>query len=65
MCYVFLLDSLIGFVLVGLGDAQIGSNVIPLDPTSVASEIWYGMESGKYSSKRKGNSTVYSQLYPF
>ncbi|XVF38069.1 hypothetical protein REPUB_Repub20aG0066000 [Reevesia pubescens] len=47
------------------GDAQIGSNVTPLDPTSVAGEVWYGKESGKYTSKRKGDATVYSQLYPF
>lgn len=49
----------------GSGDAQIGSNVTPLDPGSVASEVWYGKASGKYTSKQKGNSTVYSQLYPF
>ncbi|KAK8275844.1 hypothetical protein V6Z12_D10G162000 [Gossypium hirsutum] len=47
------------------GDAQIGPNVTALDPTSVASEVWYGKESGKYSSKKRGNATVYSQLYPF
>ncbi|XP_065862881.1 purple acid phosphatase 23 isoform X3 [Euphorbia lathyris] len=47
------------------GDAQIGSNVIPLDPASVASEVWYGKVSGNYTSKRNGNATVYSQLYPF
>lgn len=51
--------------LFGLGDAQIGSNVTTLDPTSVASEVWYGKESGKYTSKKTGNATVYSQLYPF
>ncbi|XP_022722886.1 purple acid phosphatase 23 isoform X3 [Durio zibethinus] len=47
------------------GDAQIGSNVTALEPASVASEVWYGKESGKYTNKRKGNATVYSQLYPF
>ncbi|GLU08740.1 hypothetical protein SLE2022_256330 [Rubroshorea leprosula] len=47
------------------GDAQIGSNVTALDPSSVASEVWYGKESGKYAHKGKGNATVYSQLYPF
>ncbi|GAV70782.1 Metallophos domain-containing protein/Metallophos_C domain-containing protein, partial [Cephalotus follicularis] len=47
------------------GDAQIGSNVTPIDPSSVASEVWYGKESGNYTSKVKGNATVYSQLYPF
>lgn len=54
-----------GFFWVGVGDAQIGSNVTPLDPGSVASEVWYGEENGKYTSKKRGNSTVYSQLYPF
>ncbi|XP_054805563.1 purple acid phosphatase 23 isoform X2 [Prosopis cineraria] len=47
------------------GDAQIGLNVTPLDPSSVGSEVWHGKESGKYSSVKKGNSLVYSQLYPF
>jgi hypothetical protein len=32
---------------------------------SVASEVWYGKESGKYTKIAKGASTVYSQLYPF
>lgn len=36
-----------------------------LDPSSIASEVWYGKESGKYTSVRRGFSTVYSQLYPF
>lgn len=47
------------------GDAQLGLNVTPLDPLTVASEVWYGKESGKYLMKKKGGSTVYSQLYPF
>lgn len=47
------------------GDAQIGVNVTELDPTSAASEVWYGKESGKYLTKRTGVSTIYSQLYPF
>lgn len=47
------------------GDAQIGKNVTPLDPSSVASEVQYGTESGKYTSKQDGMSAVYSQLYPF
>lgn len=47
------------------GNAQIGANVTALDPTTVASEVWYGEESGKYGFKQRGNSTVYSQLYPF
>lgn len=47
------------------GDAQIGKNVTPMDPSTVASEVWYGEESGKYSSVKRGAATVYSQLYPF
>lgn len=48
-----------------LGEAQIGLNVTPHDPTTVASEVWYGRESGKYTMKKTGVSVVYSQLYPF
>ncbi|KAL4190621.1 hypothetical protein AMTRI_Chr07g76620 [Amborella trichopoda] len=47
------------------GDAQIGPKVTPLDPCTVASEVHYGKESGRYSFIRKGISTVYSQIYPF
>ncbi|KAF4355355.1 hypothetical protein F8388_026625 [Cannabis sativa] len=47
------------------GDAQIGLNVTPIDPSLVASEVWYGKRSGNYSNVQKGVSTVYSQLYPF
>jgi len=39
--------------------------VTPVDPASVGSEVWYGKESGKYTSVGKGDSVVYSQLYPF
>lgn len=49
----------------GSGKAQIGSNVTPLDPSSISSDVWYGKASGKYTMKRRGNATVYSQLYPF
>lgn len=56
---------LLGSFFVGSGDAQIGLNVTPLDPSSVGSEVWYGKGSGKYTSVKKGNSLVYSQLYPF
>ena len=37
----------------------------PIDPSLVASEVWYGKKSGKYTNVQKGFSTVYSQLYPF
>lgn len=44
---------------------MVGKDVKPLDPRSVSSEVWYGKEKGKYLLKKKGNATVYSQLYPF
>lgn len=50
---------------VGAGDAQIGSDVSPLDPSAVASEVWYGEESGEYPLMAKGAALVYSQLYPY
>ena len=37
----------------------------PLDPSTVASEVWYGKRSGKYANVERGVSSVYSQLYPF
>lgn len=58
-CYLVVL---FGF---GWGDAQIGQNVTPIDSASVESEVWYGKESRKYISVRKGDSVVYSLLYPF
>ncbi|XP_042059243.1 purple acid phosphatase 23 [Salvia splendens] len=53
------------FVSWTTGDAKIGVNVTPLDPTTVGSEVWYGKESGKYTSKKSGISLIYNQLYPF
>lgn len=47
------------------GEAQIGVNITPVDPSSVASEVWYGKKSGKYSMKQTGISTIYNQDYPF
>ncbi|WOL18251.1 purple acid phosphatase 23 isoform X1 [Canna indica] len=47
------------------GDAQIGTNVTLPDPATVASEVWYGEESGKYPFVQRGTATAYSQLYPF
>lgn len=47
------------------GDSQIGTNVTALDPSSVGNEVWCGKESGNYTIKKIGVSTVYSQLYPF
>ncbi|KAF3335791.1 purple acid phosphatase 23 isoform X1 [Carex littledalei] len=47
------------------GDAKIGSNVVPLDPSTSRSEVWYGLESGKYTYHKNGTAEVYSQLYPY
>ncbi|CAO2831929.1 unnamed protein product [Amaranthus hypochondriacus] len=47
------------------GNAQIGTNVTELDPSSVGSEVWYGEISGIYTSKKNGVSMIYSQVYPF
>ncbi|KAF5187771.1 Purple acid phosphatase [Thalictrum thalictroides] len=47
------------------GDAQIGPKVTPLDPSTVASEVWFGKKSGHYPFFQRGVATVYSQLYPF
>ncbi|RYR33043.1 hypothetical protein Ahy_A10g047588 isoform B [Arachis hypogaea] len=38
---------------------------VTVDPASVKSEVWYGKESGKYTSVAKGDSLVYNQFYPF
>ncbi|GMH28388.1 hypothetical protein Nepgr_030231 [Nepenthes gracilis] len=47
------------------GDASIGSKITALDPSTVASEVWCGKESGKYSIQKTGVSVIYSQLYPY
>ncbi|KZV34852.1 hypothetical protein F511_00754 [Dorcoceras hygrometricum] len=47
------------------GDAQIGVNVTPIEPSGVASEVWYWKESSGDIIKASGVSVVYSQLYPF
>ncbi|KAJ3693111.1 hypothetical protein LUZ60_012206 [Juncus effusus] len=47
------------------GDAQIGSNVKPLDPSSVGTEVWYGLNSGNYTFVKNGTAEIYSQLYPY
>jgi len=48
-----------------IGGGHIGTNVTALDPSSVASEVWYGKESGNYTNKQTGMSMVYRQLYPY
>ncbi|KAH7280095.1 hypothetical protein KP509_37G052100 [Ceratopteris richardii] len=47
------------------GDAQIGEQVIPLDPTSVSSEVHYGTESGNLTFISTGTAEVYNQIYPY
>jgi hypothetical protein len=47
------------------GDAQIGPQVTPLDPTTVASEVYYGTQSGNYTSSAKGTALIYNQIYPY
>ncbi|KAF8691906.1 hypothetical protein HU200_040023 [Digitaria exilis] len=53
------------------GRAQVGSNLTPLDPASVRSEVWYGEHSAaagdtaSYPQVATGSAEVYSQLYPY
>ncbi|KAK8450869.1 hypothetical protein SEVIR_6G115900v4 [Setaria viridis] len=55
------------------GRAQVGSNLTPLDPAAVHSEVWYGECSAtaagnaaySYPYVATGSSEVYSQLYPY
>ena len=47
------------------GDAQIGPQVTPLDPTTVASEVYYGTQSGNYTSFATGTAIIYNQIYPY
>lgn len=47
------------------GDFQIGDNIKPLDPKSVASVVHYGRLSYFLNKGAKGKSLIYNQLYPF
>lgn len=48
------------------GAARVGSDLTPLDPASVRSEVWYGNSSnGYYPRVARGEAEVYSQLYPY
>ncbi|BFI25732.1 acid phosphatase type 7 [Marchantia polymorpha subsp. ruderalis] len=47
------------------GEAQIGQNVEPLDPSSVASVVVYGTGTNRYTDSVNGTSEIYNQLYPF
>ncbi|KAL5990161.1 Purple acid phosphatase 23 [Asimina triloba] len=48
-----------------VGDAKVGSKVTAMDPSTVASEVWYGKERGKYPFLQRGSSLIYNQSYPF
>ncbi|KAL1807169.1 hypothetical protein ACET3Z_030237 [Daucus carota] len=47
------------------GEFQIGDDIKPLDPKSVASVVHYGRVSFLLNKKAMGHSLIYSQLYPF
>ncbi|KAK7387625.1 hypothetical protein VNO78_28548 [Psophocarpus tetragonolobus] len=47
------------------GEFQIGDNIEPLDPETVASIVQYGRVGRSLSHQATGYSIVYSQLYPF
>ncbi|GAB4851891.1 Purple acid phosphatase 15 [Ancistrocladus abbreviatus] len=47
------------------GEYQIGDNVKPLDPKSVASFVQYGDNKSSLNKTATGYSLIYTQLYPF
>ncbi|KAM4070601.1 hypothetical protein ACB094_12G177500 [Castanea mollissima] len=47
------------------GESQIGYNIKPLDPKTVASVVRYGKIRQPLTHEAIGNSLVYNQLYPF
>ncbi|KAK6145826.1 hypothetical protein DH2020_019695 [Rehmannia glutinosa] len=47
------------------GEFQIGENIKPLNPKTVASVVHYGKFRYPMSHNASGQSLVYSQLYPF
>ena len=47
------------------GESQIGYNIKPLDPKTVASVVRYGMIRQPLTHEATGYSLVYNQLYPF
>jgi hypothetical protein len=48
-----------------LGEYQIGYNIKPLDPKTVSSVVQYGTSKFELVNEAKGQSLIYSQLYPF
>ncbi|KDP39361.1 hypothetical protein JCGZ_01118 [Jatropha curcas] len=47
------------------GQYQIGNNIEPLNPKTVASVVRYGRSRIRLNHEATGHSLVYSQLYPF
>lgn len=47
------------------GEFQIGYNITPLDPKTVASVVRYGTLRYPLTHEARGYSLVYNQLYPF
>ncbi|ONK56204.1 uncharacterized protein A4U43_C10F5200 [Asparagus officinalis] len=47
------------------GEFQIGDDIEPLDPETVASIVRYGRRRHSLNNEAAGHSLVYSQLYPF
>lgn len=53
------------YFLCFLGESQIGEDIEPLDPASVASIVQFGRKKTGLNRKAVGYSLVYSQLFPF
>lgn len=53
------------FWLVNEGECQIGDNIKPLDPKTVASVVHYGLSQKGLKYEAWGNALIYSQLYSF
>ncbi|XAR48824.1 Acid phosphatase [Bertholletia excelsa] len=47
------------------GEFQIGDNIKPLNPETVASIVRYGRSKFSLTHRATGHSLIYSQLYPF
>ncbi|KAL5057572.1 hypothetical protein RYX36_029176 [Vicia faba] len=47
------------------GEFQIGYNIKPLDPNTVASVVRYGTSRFELGNEAEGQSLIYNQLYPF
>lgn len=47
------------------GEFQIGDNLTPLDPETIASVVRYGTYGLEITDEATGYSLIYNQLYPF